>query len=146
VREYVEKYYVPAAAAYRRRSADQGLLGVELSAWSRSIAQRWSGVRFGKATLREKENEHIIEVEVFLDKLSPDDVEVELYAEPRGDGAIFRQKMSLAKPNRASVGDYTVYAATVPATRPASDYTPRVIPYHPNASVPLEAAQILWEH
>ena len=35
--------------------------------------------------------------------------------------------------------------AEVPANRPASDYTPRVIPYHPKASVPLEAPQILWQ-
>jgi hypothetical protein len=36
-----------------------------------------------------------------------------------------------------------IYLAVVPATRPASDYTPRVIPHHPHASVPLEANEIL---
>jgi hypothetical protein len=29
--------------------------------------------------------------------------------------------------------------------RPAGDYTPRVIPNHPAAIVPLEAAQIVWQ-
>jgi glycogen phosphorylase len=38
-----------------------------------------------------------------------------------------------------------LYSAHVPATRPAGDYTPRVIPHHPAAIVPLEAAQILWQ-
>jgi starch phosphorylase len=38
-----------------------------------------------------------------------------------------------------------VYNAQVPASRPVSDYTPRVIPYHPDAIIPLEAAQILWQ-
>jgi starch phosphorylase len=37
------------------------------------------------------------------------------------------------------------YSAQVSATRPASDYTARIIPHHPNASVPLEAEQILWQ-
>jgi len=33
----------------------------------------------------------------------------------------------------------------VPTSRPATDYTVRVVPYHPDAIVPLEAAQILWQ-
>jgi starch phosphorylase len=37
-----------------------------------------------------------------------------------------------------------LYHATVSKGRPTSDYTPRVIPYHAEASVPLEANFILW--
>jgi starch phosphorylase len=37
------------------------------------------------------------------------------------------------------------YTASVEGGRAAADFTPRVIPYHPNASVPLEADQILWQ-
>jgi starch phosphorylase len=37
------------------------------------------------------------------------------------------------------------YSTQLSATRPASDYTARIIPHHPNASVPLEARQILWQ-
>jgi glycogen phosphorylase len=37
-----------------------------------------------------------------------------------------------------------LYHATVSKGRPANDYTPRVIPYHAEASVPLEANFILW--
>jgi starch phosphorylase len=37
------------------------------------------------------------------------------------------------------------YSAQVSATRPASDYTARIVPYHPNALVPLEAEQIVWQ-
>lgn len=146
VREYLEKYYLPAAAAYRCRTENESLLGVKLTSWSKSIAQQWSNVHFGPVTIRKKDTEHVFEVSVFLAKLDPAYVEVELYAEPRAEGAVFRHKMSLVKPAQGSVGDYVVYTATVPSTRPAGDYTPRVIPFHPNASVPLEAAQILWQH
>jgi starch phosphorylase len=38
-----------------------------------------------------------------------------------------------------------VYSARVPASHPVSAYTPRIIPHHPEAAVPLEAAQILWQ-
>jgi len=37
-----------------------------------------------------------------------------------------------------------LFTARIPATRPASDYTPRLVPYHPAARVPLEAPFILW--
>jgi hypothetical protein len=45
------------------------------------------------------------------------------------------------------VGDYVVLMqSSIPATRPASDYTARVIPFHPNASAPFETAQGFGEH
>jgi starch phosphorylase len=37
------------------------------------------------------------------------------------------------------------YRAQVPATRPATDYTARVVPNLDGVSVPLEAAHILWQ-
>ncbi len=37
------------------------------------------------------------------------------------------------------------YHAEVPATRPATDYTARLIPQHDAVVVPLEEAHILWQ-
>jgi starch phosphorylase len=34
--------------------------------------------------------------------------------------------------------------AAIPTARPAADYTPRLVPYHEGASIPLEAPFILW--
>jgi starch phosphorylase len=36
------------------------------------------------------------------------------------------------------------YCARVYAKRPAEDYTPRIVPYHPEAFIPKEMAHILW--
>jgi hypothetical protein len=36
------------------------------------------------------------------------------------------------------------HCASVPATRPAKDFTPRIVPFHRDAFVPLEAPDILW--
>jgi starch phosphorylase len=52
--------------------------------------------------------------------------------------------MTAPEPSPDSPGVLT-YSAHVSATRPASDYTARIIPHHPNASVPLEAEQIIWQ-
>ena len=39
-----------------------------------------------------------------------------------------------------------LFTAQVPATRPAGDFTPRLIPYFAGATVPLEIPLILWHH
>ena len=47
------------------------------------------------------------------------------------------EKRRIKKEDRLA-GIYT-YRVTVPALRPVGDYTPRVVPWHPGVSVPLEA-------
>ena len=145
VREYLEKYYLPAAAAYCQRSANKSALGIEISRWSKSISQHWSGLRFGEVAVRQEDSLYVFEVNVSLGELDPNDTEVELYAEAQADGAVFRHKMAMAQPPAVADG-YRLYTAKVPSLRPASEYTPRVVPRHHGASVPLEAAQILWQH
>ncbi len=51
------------------------------------------------------------------------------------------------KPVRDLVGAINGYAyqVQVPATRPATDYTMRYVPYHDGVAVPLEEAHILWQ-
>ena len=44
----------------------------------------------------------------------------------------------------ASVLHYE-YCVSIPAARVLGDYTPRLLPRHPIASVPLEAPEILWQ-
>ena len=39
-----------------------------------------------------------------------------------------------------------LYTADLPATRPASDYTPRVLPRRPPGLLPLESTLILWKN
>ena len=45
VREHTEKYYVPAAAAYRARAADHGGSATELIAWRQVVAAHWLEAR-----------------------------------------------------------------------------------------------------
>jgi glycogen phosphorylase len=71
-------------------------------------------------------------------------VSVELFAE-RGNGdSLERIRMTRDAPLVGAVNGFT-FIATVPATRPATDYTPRLVPYNPDANVPLEANEIVWQ-
>ena len=76
--------------------------------------------------------------------LHPAAVRVELFAEGINGGDPFRQPMERGARLCDCAHNY-VYSARTPATRNAGDFTPRVLPYHPDALVPLEARQILWQ-
>jgi starch phosphorylase len=145
VRQYAEQYYLPRAAAYRQRAADSGALGVQLQSWQQTIARHWSNVHFGDLRVETSDDLHIFQVQVYLNDLPPEAVQVELYADPiDGDTAVCRV-MTRAYPLVGAMHGY-VYRACVPASRPAHAYTPRLVPSHPVAAVPLEATPILWQH
>jgi starch phosphorylase len=142
VLEYTKKHYIPLAAAYLRRSSDGNGTAESLLNWRRQLSDQWSRLRFGAMQVETEEEEHRFQVQVYLDEMAPDAIQVELYADALDAGAPVRHFMIRGEP---LVGENAWhYSAAVPANRPASEFTPRIIPYHPEAIVPLEAAQILW--
>jgi glycogen phosphorylase len=145
VREYTEKYYVPAAAAYRARAAERGKLGAELIAWRQALAAHWPEARFGALSMETNGTEQRVTVEVYLGGgVHPEAVRVELYADPVADGQPERHAMERSRKLDAFGHGYE-YRARIPAKRPLGDYTPRLVPRHPIAAVPLEAPEILWQ-
>ena len=82
-------------------------------------------------------------MQVDLGELDPEGVRMELYAEGPNGGTPVRQPMTRTERLNDSTTRY-VYVGEVPASRPASDFTPRLMPFHAGASVPLEAPFILW--
>jgi glycogen phosphorylase len=143
VRQYTEEHYLSAASAYRNRAANQGALGADLLKWQAELAKHWSVVRFGSAILEQKDGQFIFRVQVFLDDLDPDAISVELFAEGQAGNAPVHKPMSRAERLIGSENGF-MYTASLPATRPARDFTPRLVPYHAGALVPLEAPFILW--
>jgi starch phosphorylase len=91
-----------------------------------------------------RDGQHFFQVEVLPGNLTPDQLTVELYADSVQGGQPVLEEMISPNPSADAPGVLT-YSAHVSATRPASDYTVRIIPHHPKASVPLEAGQILWQ-
>ncbi len=142
VREYTERYYLPAAAAYRARTAERGALGEQLSQWQQRLEQGWSALRFGEVQVERVGTGYAVTVEVHLADVNPDAVQVEVYADGVDGGPPFRRTMERAR-SLPAAGRYR-YQTAVPAVRPATDYTVRVIPHHPSVAVPLEAPRILW--
>jgi len=143
VRQYTEEHYLPAAAGYSARAANLGRLGLDLLHWQAALSKYWPALRFGSATMDQRGDQYFFQVQAYLHKLDPEAVKVELYAEGQNGGTPIRLPMKQAGLLAGSVNAFT-FTARVPANRPAADYTPRLIPHLSGASVPLEAAFILW--
>jgi glycogen phosphorylase len=144
VREYTEQRYLPAAAAYRLRTADKGALGRQMVDWQQSLEQKWTALRFGEVKAETSGEHHLFEVQVFLNDIDPNGVRVELYAEGVGGAPPLRQEMKCVRPLPKMPGGY-LYSGSVSAARPLADYTARVIPDCVGVAVPLEATWILWQ-
>ncbi len=142
--EYTEQHYLPAASAYLERAVDRGNLGVDLVNWRHALDQKWAALHFGEVKVESNGEQHVFQLQVYLDDLDPRDIRVELYADGLVGTAPIRQQMKYVRQMSGATGGY-VYSAAVPAARPAADYTARAIPHRDGVAIPMEDARILWQ-
>jgi starch phosphorylase len=143
VREYTEQHYIPAAAAFVARTADNAAGGASLLAWQREIDSKWKDVRFGALKVVRDASDLVFQAEVFLAGLDPSSVRVELYADAQNGGEPVRQLMQRNE-SRSSSAAAWIYSTKTPADRLPGDFTPRILPYHPMA-LPIEVDRICWQ-
>jgi starch phosphorylase len=134
----------PQAADTNTDARGGGRLGAELIAWRQALAAHWQEARFGAMSVQRHATERLVTIEVRLGGLDPEAVRVELYAEPIEGGEPERHVMERTRKLDERGHSYE-YCASIPAVRAVGDYTPRLRPCHPIASVPLEAQEILWQ-
>ncbi|HEX7111863.1 MAG TPA: alpha-glucan family phosphorylase [Mizugakiibacter sp.] len=144
LREYLQQFYLAATAAVRRRTAADARLAHDLRAWQAAVEAGWHEVRFGDVDAKREPGAWRLSVPVYLGGLTPDMVQVEAYADPTSerDGACEPMRCGDAIPG--SVHGY-LYEVRVPDTSAASDYTPRIRPWHAEAFLPAELALITWQ-
>jgi starch phosphorylase len=144
VREYVEMAYRPAAAAIHRRLRDGCAVAKALEAWGSRLRRQWPGIHIGDPTVSREEDAWRFSVAVLLGEAAAQDVRVELYAAPRGGQAA---DISVLEKERAVPGVVNgfIYVGQASASRPANDFTVRVVPHHPEALVPAELPLIAWQ-
>jgi starch phosphorylase len=144
VREYVEKAYLPLAASFRARIADDCAGAKAAYAWANHLQRHWSGLHIGSPTVVRTDGDWRFSVPIILGENSPGSVHVELFAdaakEMRAEVIALHQEQAIA----GTLNGY-IYAGEVAKTRPAEDYTIRVIPYHEGVHVPGELPLIIWQ-
>jgi starch phosphorylase len=144
VREYVERYYLPAAAAYQERAALHGRAGAQIARWQQVIDNGWSDVRFGDVTVVTNAQWHSFEAHVYLGKICPEGIRVEMYAEESHNAHPIHLEMNRDRRLASAERGY-VYTAQTPSIRPLADFTARIIPHYPGVAVPLEESHIRWQ-
>ena len=144
LQEYVEWAYLPGAASYTRR-AEQGAAGARaIDLWARQLEQHWGGIRFGEVTAARSGGDLAFSVPVWLGAIRPDDVRVEVYANPEHPQPPVVHPMTPVEaiPGEANA---SIYRVRFESARSASQFTPRVVPRHPDARVPMEVPLIAWQ-
>jgi starch phosphorylase len=144
VREYVERYYIPLAAAYTERAADKGAAAARIANWRRDIERKWTDIRFGEMKTESGSGGHSFEVQVYLNGIEAGAVRVALYAEGTDAAPCEDREMARGRKLAGAENGY-VYTANAPGDRPVSDYTVRLVPLCEGAAIPMEASRILWQ-
>jgi glycogen phosphorylase len=141
--DYLVRYYLPGAATYRERT--QGDAARLIREWREEIDARWGDMAFADLSVEPADlggadslegARHSFRVSLNSGRLAAGSFRVELYAEPG--------EVHVLERDGADTKGLVTYTGSVPAARPAGDYTARVVPWHPGAKVPLECGQILW--
>ena len=146
MREYVDELYSEAAERYQKRTANKAQQAVLFCHWRDALMKSWHKLRFGSLDVQRQDNLYLMTVTVYLDDIDPETVQVQLYADQEDGAGPEIHAMEMGEAVAGTVNGY-LFRASLPARRPAEHYTPRIIPYFKGATVPLEAAKILWfEH
>ena len=105
VRQYTEDHYLPRAAAYKERAAQNGRLGLDIVAWQSEIDSYWADLGLHAPSIETRNGQLDFSVRVCTGRLHPESIQVELFAEGRGADGPTRQimKRSAAIPRCARV-------------------------------------------
>ncbi len=141
--EYVRDYYLPAAADYAQRCADDAAIAHSLWQWERQIRHRWHEVHAGALQAASDSDGWTFSLPVYLGDLPVDAIAAQLYAEASGDQPAMLVPMQPVGPVAGAING-AMYRAHVATPRAAADFTARLVPFHPQAKVPLEANRICW--
>ncbi|HSN73092.1 MAG TPA: alpha-glucan family phosphorylase [Steroidobacteraceae bacterium] len=141
--EYVDQMYLRAAQDYRLRCLGDGERAHALRHWLHRLRHHWQEIHWGSLDVEPQDEGWAFSVQVYLGSLKPEDVEVQLFADggPEIPGECHDMSRGAALPG--ATGGW-VYGARLWTHRPATDYTPRIIPARSLANVPAEAHFISW--
>jgi starch phosphorylase len=152
VREYTERFYLPAAARQEQLAADGLARARSLAAWKERLRQQWAAVRITSVTAGELaelqvNNEIKVQAQVQLETLTPDDVAVELYLGlvNANDEIIEAQTIPMLATGAKRDGIYLFEASAVTCGRSGlHGFTVRVLPHHPDLVTPFLPGLIVW--
>ena len=137
VEDYTEKAYQPAFRNYTTMHKNDFKGAKDLAAWRMEVMTKWSSLKVRNIVSETHidvyvEEPIIITAEVFLNGLTPDNVQVEIYAGPVGqDGKFARRNTVVMTQEEDLGGGWHVYQGEVmPHEAGRFGYTVRILPRH----------------
>jgi starch phosphorylase len=143
VREYVEKLYLPAATAFRYRTAQGSPSAQELHQWDERLRRSWHEIHWGNLIVSEEQEGWTFEVPVYLGGVSAESIQIQLYADPLNGETPVCETMQRGTAMPGAVNGY-LYKTHLHTTRAHTDFTPRCVAHHPDARIPIENNLIHW--
>ncbi len=133
LQDYVEQHYLPAASAFHARTENQSSLAKTLNHWTRHLHLHWHEIHIGERSISETQTGWQLDVNIYLGAITPENIAVEAIADSKGPQSAERISLTLT---RAGIANTYHYSGLLPQDRPASDFSLRVIPTHPQVRVP----------
>ena len=115
--------------------------GVRL--WDERLRQHWHEVHWGGLFVSEEKGGWTFEVQLYLGEVSPDSIQVQLYADPVEIDAPVCEIMQRHTSIPGALNGY-IYRYSMSTARPYTDFIPRIVAYHSDAHTPVENNLILW--
>ena len=156
VREYAERFYLPAAERFWHLAGDQGAKARALAAWKRHVSHNWSKIQVQEVTVDANALKvgDVLQVSarIELGELVPGDVQVEVYYGmvddkgkiPEGTSTTMHPQGSAQPPRGMEDGLYIFEGAISCRSSGRFGYAIRVLPYHRDMVHPYEMGLILW--
>jgi glycogen phosphorylase len=141
VREYTEKYYLPAAVAFNKRAENNGAIADKIIEDEKKLNDHWAEISIGDSKVSDVLNGQVFQVTLFFDAVILKQISVELFADGKEQIAPEKIMMQLV----SSMNNQHTYTTQVTTSRSARDFTVRVVPAYQNVVIPLENNHILWK-
>ncbi len=152
VREYTERFYLPAFERFARLEANGAAASRALAAWISMVRREWPQVRVeaiedGPANEAKVGDLAGVRARLRLGALAPTDVTVELYlgALDAAGEIIHPATFPMHHTDSPGNGEHVFESAAVPCCRSGlQGYTLRVLPHHPDLAARFVPGLITW--
>jgi glycogen phosphorylase len=153
VKEYTERLYEPAAAAFNALTAENFNAAIELAHWKHQTRVDWPKVRIlsvdtsgAPGSTLYVGDKFFVNVRVYLGPVPPSDVRVQAYVGQTDDGSLVNpQPWDLTEIKKEREDGVFSFSGPIPASESGSyGFNIRVIPTHKNLVQDHELRLITW--
>ncbi|MBP7935727.1 MAG: alpha-glucan family phosphorylase [Phycisphaerae bacterium] len=152
VREYAERFYLPAAERWHRFSQEKYKVSRDIATWRQKLLQRWSEISIDSLQADIPQtvtvgNRLAVQAEIRLGSIDPAEVSVELYYGPLDARGLITMGSSapLHCQNRDGPSGRYKYTGEIPCEYSGHyGYALRIVPHHPEMAARYNIGLVRW--